>query len=71
MAEPDLIDAMLYEPCRRKIISLRQAKGWSVEEMAEKTGIEAETLKKIEKGEYEITPEVLRKILDVCGHFNF
>lgn len=71
MAEPDLIGAMLYEPCRRKIISLRQTKGWSVAEMAEKAGIEADMLQRIEKGEEAATPEIVRKILDICGHFNF
>lgn len=69
MPECDIISLMLYEPCRRKIIALRQEKNWSLDYLAEKTGIDVNILKNIENGLQEITPDVLRKVLDACEYF--
>lgn len=67
----EIINFFLIENCRRKIICLRQEKGWNLEELAEKAGIELKLLEDIESGRGNLDLCLLRKILDSLGYFDF
>ena len=63
------IFALLSDTMRYKVISARKQAKMSVSDLAKCCGWNEEYLIQIEKGEREITPEILAKVLDAVRYF--
>lgn len=59
--------ANLEQNLARRLTELRRARGWPLEELAEKTGISRATLSRIERGDTSPTANVLGRLAGAFG----
>jgi transcriptional regulator with XRE-family HTH domain len=67
MILPMTQDHALEEAARRRLRSLRQARGWSLDDLAERTHISASTLSRLESGQRRLAIDHLVTLARVLG----
>lgn len=61
------MDAVQREEVGGRIRALRNERGWSQDELAERAGVSPRTVHSLEKGEHTPQPKKLRAVLDALG----
>lgn len=66
-SENDLICDFIQTKIRQRLTELRQKSGLSIEQLAELSGVDTDTLKAIESGHDIVTVELMLKLLSYYG----
>ena len=67
MNDPDKTDIDVDDRIGARLKSLRRDEGWSLDELAERSGVSRATLSRLEKGEVSATAAVLWRLCETYG----
>ncbi|GCB44156.1 helix-turn-helix domain-containing protein [Streptomyces sp. NL15-2K] len=65
--EPDPVDSRLDSRLGARLAALRAERGWSLEELAERSGVSRSTLSRAERAEISPTASLLNRLCHVYG----
>ena len=51
----------------RRLREKREEEGWSIEQVAEMSGLKADTIRKVEEGVFNVPIDVVSRIADIYG----
>ena len=63
--------ALLQSQARRKLDEIRRQGNFDDETLAQRSGLDIDVIRGIDRGTIPVTPEIFRRLADACRYFDF